>query len=49
MQGVGRAEEEFSDCAKKVLEERVRNSPASRGEKRWLKGWFNRIDTYIAH
>ena len=47
MQGVGDAKEEFASCAKGVLQERVKNSPPKRGEKRWLKGWFNRIDTYI--
>jgi len=46
MQGAGDAKEEFAKCAKKVLQERVKNSPPERGEKRWLKGWFNRIDTY---
>ena len=47
MQGRGDAKQEFADCAKKVLKQRVENSPKSRGEERWLKGWFNRIDTYI--
>ncbi len=36
----------FSQCAKKILLQRVKNAPSSRGEKRWLKGWFNRINTY---
>ncbi len=40
---------EFGNCAKKLLKLRVKNSPKSRGEKRWLKGWFNRIDTYTLH
>jgi hypothetical protein len=47
MQGIDDAKKEFALCAKKVLKERVENSPAKRGEKRWLKGWFNRIDTYL--
>jgi len=47
MQGVVAAKKEFAICAKKVLQERVKNSPPKRGEKRWLKGWFNRIDTYM--
>jgi hypothetical protein len=38
---------EFAKCAKKLLKLRVKNSPKSRGENRRLKGWFNRIDTYI--
>lgn len=46
MQGTGDAKHEFANCAKKVLQERVKNSPLERGEKRWLKGWMNRIDTY---
>lgn len=37
---------EFARCAKKVLTRRVENSPKSRNEKKWLKGWFKRIDTY---
>ncbi len=47
MQGVDDAKKEFAECAKKVLQERVKNSPPERGEKRWLKGWFNRIETYL--
>ena len=47
MQGLGDAKVEFAECAKKVLARRVKNSPPTRGEKRWLKGWFNRIDSYI--
>ncbi len=39
--------QEFVKCAKKLLLERVKNSPKNRDEKRWLKGWFNRIDTYL--
>ncbi len=38
--------EAFIQTAKKVLAERVKNSPSERGEQRWLKGWTNRIDTY---
>jgi hypothetical protein len=36
----------FSDSAKAMLERRIRNSPPERGEKRWRKGWFKRLDTY---
>ncbi len=35
---------EFSDSAKYVLEKRVRNAP--RNESKWLKGWYNRVNTY---
>ena len=37
---------EFARCAKKVLTRRVENSPKERNEKKWLKGWLKRIDTY---
>ena len=37
---------EFSRAASVVLRRRVANSPASRGEKRWLQGWLNRCATY---
>jgi hypothetical protein len=33
--------------AKEVLRIRVQNSPTARGEQRWLKGWYNRIDSYL--
>ncbi len=46
MQGRGDVKDEFTICAKKVLQLRVKNSPKERGEKRWLRGWFNRIKTY---
>jgi hypothetical protein len=36
----------FADSAKKILLRRILNAPSSRGESRWKKGWFNRIDTY---
>ncbi len=39
--------ENFTFCAKKILEERVQNSPPERHEDRWLKGWQNRINTYL--
>jgi len=47
MPDTGDAKAEFATCAKQLLKQRVENSPKSRGEKHWLKGWFNRIDTYI--
>ena len=37
---------EFSRAAAEVLTRRVENSPAARGEKRWLAGWLNRCKTY---
>lgn len=37
---------EFSRAAKAVMRRRVANSPAERGEQRWLAGWLNRCDTY---
>lgn len=40
------AAKEFAESAKRVLSRRVQNSPAARGERRWLAGWMNRCDTY---
>ena len=37
---------EFSNAAKRVLDRRITNSPAARGENRWRAGWHNRCDTY---
>lgn len=37
---------EFSRAASAVMRRRVANSPASRGEQRWLAGWLNRCATY---
>ena len=36
----------FSDAAKAMLSRRIKNSPPSRGEERWRKGWNIRLDTY---
>jgi hypothetical protein len=44
--GGAAATAEFSAAAKRVLERRVKNSPPSRGESRWLAGWLNRCETY---
>lgn len=38
---------EFARSANVVLEERVKNSPLSRNEKRWLPGWQNRVNSYV--
>ncbi len=37
---------EFARAAAEVMRRRVANSPAARGEKRWLAGWLNRCNTY---
>jgi hypothetical protein len=39
--------EEFVRSAGSVLDKRVENAPKERGEKKWLKGWHNRINGYI--
>ncbi|MEY2481419.1 MAG: hypothetical protein QOI04_2346 [Verrucomicrobiota bacterium] len=36
----------FAASAKKVLAQRVENSPPERHESRWLAGWQQRINTY---
>jgi hypothetical protein len=38
---------DFVNAAKGILAQRVKNSPPERDEQRWLKGWFNRLDTYL--
>jgi hypothetical protein len=38
---------DFVESAKKTLSARAENSPPERKEKQWLKGWFNRLDTYL--
>lgn len=38
---------DFVEAAKTVLTRRVQNAPIERQEERWLKGWFNRLDTYL--
>lgn len=40
--------ESFAAAAKQTLARRVANAPSDRREQRWLKGWHNRIDTYLA-
>ncbi len=37
----------FVNSAKYILQKRVDNSPKDKNENRWLKGWFNRLDTYL--
>ncbi|SFV90876.1 hypothetical protein MNB_SV-4-429 [hydrothermal vent metagenome] len=36
----------FADSAKAMLSRRIHNSPPQRGEERWRKGWFKRLDSY---
>lgn len=38
---------DFVESAKLILTRRVENSPPERNEKQWLKGWLNRLDTYL--
>ena len=40
------AAREFASSARKVLTQRVENSPPERNESRWLPGWLKRVDTY---
>lgn len=42
----GDATRGFADSAAQVLRERVKNSPPTRHEARWLPGWLNRVATY---
>ena len=42
------ATREFADSAAQVLTARVANSPAERGETRWLPGWKNRVRSYAS-
>lgn len=41
---------DFANSAKELLQERVQNAPQEQqeNEKKWLKGWLNRVDTYIS-
>lgn len=39
--------EDFVRSAKEVLDRRVKNSPPERNESQWLKGWYNRLDSYL--
>jgi hypothetical protein len=38
--------QEFIAAAKTVLLARVENSPAEKNERRWLEGWYRRLETY---
>ncbi len=37
----------FARSADEILTRRVRNSPPSRNESRWLPGWKNRVRSYV--
>ena len=39
--------ESFVESARQTLKVRVENAPPNRKENRWLKGWYNRLDTYL--
>lgn len=41
--------QEFIKSAKNVLENRVLNAPYGKEEKKWLQGWYNRLDTYLTN
>jgi len=36
----------FAESAKTMLSRRIKNSPPTRGEERWRKGWNVRLETY---
>lgn len=38
---------DFVEAAKALLKQRVENAPPERHEEQWLKGWCNRLDTYL--
>ena len=40
------APELFSKAANQILLRRIRNAPAGKNEKQYLKGWQNRLETY---
>ncbi len=40
------AANEYSEAAKRVLNRRIGNAPASRNEGQWRAGWMNRCETY---
>ncbi len=46
MKGSQPANKDFAEAARRVLAQRVANSPAARNEQRWMQGWSNRVRTY---
>ena len=43
---VSNKQKAFAESASRMLSRRIKNSPPSRGEERWRKGWNVRLDTY---
>ncbi len=43
---VANKQKAFAQSAKRMLSRRIKNSPSTRGEERWRKGWNVRLDTY---
>ncbi|MCB1111670.1 MAG: hypothetical protein H7A37_03815 [Chlamydiales bacterium] len=39
--------DDFVTAGKKVLNTRIERAPPERNEGRWMKGWYNRLDTYL--
>jgi hypothetical protein len=39
--------QDFVASAKHILALRVEHAPIEKDEKRWLQGWYNRLDTYL--
>ena len=39
--------EDFVEAARQVLTRRTENAPPARNEGRWLRGWNNRLQTYL--
>jgi hypothetical protein len=39
---------DFVEAARTLLMQRVQNSPPDRNEQQWLKGWLNRVNTYLS-
>jgi beta-N-acetylhexosaminidase len=40
---------DFVSSAKEVLTQRIEHAPVERNEQRWLKGWLNRVETYLSY
>ncbi len=39
---------DFVEAARTLLMQRVQNSPPERNEQQWLKGWLNRVNSYLS-
>ncbi len=44
--GESNKQKAFAESAKAMLSRRIKNSPPTRGEERWRKGWNVRLETY---